>query len=139
MQKTFPLPLVLACGCGIALLSLGERSSFGLFQTDLVNARPWGRDTFALAFAIQNLVWGIGQPIAGALADRFGTMTVLVAGGLLYALGVALTAELESALALQLVFGVFLGFAMAASSFTIVLSAFGRHVTPAKRTLAFGL
>jgi len=139
MAGRFPLPLVLACGCGIALLSLGERSAFGLFQTDLVAARPWGREAFALAFAIQNLVWGIGQPLAGALADRYGTMRVLMGGGVLYALGIVGTAMLESEAALHLVFGVVLGLGMSASSFTIVLAAFGRSVTPAKRSLAFGL
>ncbi|MCF3936092.1 MFS transporter [Acuticoccus sp. M5D2P5] len=139
MARTFPTSLVLACGCGIALLSLGERSAFGLFQNDMVAARDWGRETFALAFALQNLVWGIGQPIAGALADRFGTMTVLIGGGILYALGLLGTIYSQGAFGMHLFFGVVLGFGMAASSFTIVISAFGRAVTPAKRTLAFGL
>ncbi len=139
MTRTFPLALVLACGCGIAMLSLGERSAFGLFQADLVAAKPYGREAFALAFALQNLVWGIGQPIAGALADRFGTMKVLIGGGLLYAIGIVGTAQLESAFALNMVFGVLLGLGMSACSFTLVLSAFGRTVTPAKRTMAFGL
>jgi MFS family permease len=138
-MRTIPLPLILACGCAIALISFGVRASFGLFQTDLVDVRPWGRDTFALAFAIQNLMWGIGQPIAGALADRYGTAKVLAAGGVLYALGIVGTAQLESAVAMHLLFGVLMGLGIAASSFTIVLSAFGRAVTPAKRSLAFGL
>ncbi|MEO1102841.1 MAG: MFS transporter [Pseudomonadota bacterium] len=135
----FPVPLILACGCAIALIGFGERSAFGLFQADMVAARPWDRETFALAFAIQNLMWGIGQPIAGALADRYGTMRVLMGGAIVYALCIVAMAEFESALALYLSFGLVMGLAMAASSFTIVLSAFGRAVTPAKRTLAFGL
>ena len=139
MARSFPVPLILACGCGVALIGLGQRSAFGLFQTDLVSAREWGRETFALAFALQNLIWGIGQPLAGALADRYGTARVLVGGGILYSIGIIGTAQLESAAALQLAFGVILGLGMAASSFTIVLSAFGRAVTPAKRTVAFGL
>ncbi|MEM7693513.1 MAG: MFS transporter [Pseudomonadota bacterium] len=139
MTRTFPIPLILGCGCAIALLSLGARSSFGLFQADMVAAREWGRETFALAFAIQNLVWGIGQPVAGALADKFGTARVLFAGGILYAAGIVATAQLESATALLIAFGVVTGLGMSASSFTIVLSAFGRSVTPAKRSLAFGL
>jgi len=138
MARSFPLPLILACGCGISLLSLGERSSFGLFQADMVAAREWGRDTFALAFAIQNLVWGIGQPIAGALADKYGTARVLIVGGLLYAAGIVGTAQLESAAALLVMFGIVTGLGMSASSFTIVLAAFGRSVTPEKRSLAFG-
>lgn len=137
--RSFPLPLVLACGSGIALLSLGERSAFGLFQSDLVAARGWGRDTFSFAFALQNLVWGIGQPFAGALADRFGTMKVLCAGGLLYALALAGSAYAEGALGFTLLFGVVLGLGMSASSFTLVISAFGRTVSPAQRSFAFGI
>ena len=138
-MRKFPVPLIIACGCGIAMLSFGPRSAFGLFQTDLVAVRDWGRETFALAFAIQNLLWGIGQPIAGALADRYGNARVLMVGGALYALGIVGTATLESALALNLVFGVGIGLAMSASSFTIVLSAFGRSVTPKQRSMAFGI
>ncbi|WP_108662665.1 MFS transporter [Acuticoccus kandeliae] len=139
MSRSFPIPLILACGSGIALISLGERSAFGLFQNDMVASREWGRETFALAFALQNLVWGIGQPIAGAIADRYGTSKVLVGGGLLYALGLLGTVYAEGAFAMHLFFGIMLGFGMAASSFTIVISAFGRSVSPARRTLAFGL
>lgn len=139
MARSFPVPLIVACGCAIALIGFGERSTFGLFQTDLVAARPWGRETFALAFAIQNLVWGIGQPICGALADRYGTARVLAGGSILYAFSVWGLAELESATALYLVFGVTMGLGMSASSFTIVLSAFGRAVSPARRSLAFGV
>ena len=138
-MRKFPVPLIIACGCGIAMLSFGPRSAFGLFQTDLVAVRDWGRETFALAFAIQNLLWGIGQPIAGALADRYGNARVLMVGGALYSLGIVGTATLESALALNLVFGVGIGLAMSASSFTIVLSAFGRSVTPKQRSMAFGI
>lgn len=139
MARQYPVPVVVACGCAVALIGLGLRSAFGLFQADLVEARVWGRDTFALAFALQNLAWGIGQPIAGALADRYGTARVVAGGAVLYALGIVGTAQLESALALQLTFGVILGLGMSAASFTIVLSAFGRVISPAKRTLAFGL
>ena len=139
MARTFPLPLILACGCAVAMIGLGLRSAFGLFQTDLVEVRAWGRDTFSLAFALQNLAWGIGQPIAGAIADRYGTMRVIIGGALLYTLGIIGTAQLESAVALQIMFGVVLGLGMSASSFTIVLSAFGRVITPARRTFAFGL
>jgi len=139
MPRTFPIPLVLACGSTIALISLGERSAFGLFQNDLVAARDWGRETFALAFAIQNLVWGIGQPLAGALADRHGTFKVLVGGALLYAAGLFGTVFVETSLGMHLLFGVVLGLGMSASSFTIVMSAFGRAVSPKQRSIAFGI
>jgi len=138
-MSRYPLPLILACGSGIAMISLGERSAFGLFQNDIVAAREWGRETFAFAFALQNLLWGIGQPIAGALADRFGTLRVLAAGGVLYAAALAGTVHMESAAAVTVMFGVLLGLAMSACSFTLVISAFGRLVSPAQRSLAFGI
>jgi len=139
MASRYPVPLVLVCGCAVALIGLGLRSAFGLFQTDLVEVRPWGRDTFALAFALQNLAWGLAQPVAGAIADRYGTARVVMGGAILYAIGILGTAQLESALAMNLMFGIILGIGMSASSFTIVLSAFGRVVSPARRSFAFGL
>ncbi len=138
-MSRYSLPLVLACGSGIAMISLGERSAFGLFQTDLTQAREWGRETFAFAFALQNLLWGIGQPIAGALADRYGTLRVLCAGGVMYAAALAGTVYMESAVAMTMMFGIVLGLAMSACSFTLVISAFGRIVSPAQRSLAFGV
>src|SRR5688572_24125780 len=68
--------VIVICGCLIALVSFGPRSSLGFFLTPLSLANGWGRDVFALAVAIQNLLWGIGQPFAGAVADRFGTVRV---------------------------------------------------------------
>ncbi|ORE94665.1 transport transmembrane protein [Stappia sp. 22II-S9-Z10] len=138
-MSRYSLPLVLACGSGIAMISLGERSAFGLFQADMAGAREWGRETFAFAFALQNLLWGIGQPFAGALADRYGTFRVLACGGVMYALALAGTVYMESATAVTIMFGLLLGIAMSACSFTLVISAFGRIVSPAQRSLAFGV
>src|SRR5664279_5130647 len=81
-----PLVLII-CGSLIAMISFGPRSSLGFFLTPLSQANHWGRDVFALAVAIQNLLWGIGQPFAGAIADRFGAPRVLAVGSILYALG----------------------------------------------------
>jgi MFS family permease len=86
------IPLVLAGGCLVAILSFGPRSTMGFFLTPMTTQYGWSRETFALAIAIQNLVWGIGQPFVGILADKFGTARVLIGGGLLYALGLALMA-----------------------------------------------
>jgi len=77
--------VIVTCGCVIAVLTFGPRSSLGFFLTPLSNAHGWGRDVFALALAIQNLLWGIGQPFAGAIADRFGSVRVLSGGPILYA------------------------------------------------------
>ena len=71
--------LVIAAGCLIALIGFGARTSFGLFTEPLAVLRGWDRETFALAIAVQNLLWGVGQPFAGALADRFGAARVLAA------------------------------------------------------------
>ena len=89
--------VIIGFGCLIAMMSFGPRSSLGFFLTPLSNANHWGRDVFAFALALQNLLWGVGQPIAGAIADRFGTARVLCAGGLMYAAGLALIAHAHSA------------------------------------------
>ena len=104
--------VILLCGCLIALLGFGPRSSFGLFLSPMSSANGWGRDVFALAFAIQNLLWGIGQPFAGAIADRFGTVRVLSVGGLLYAAGLALMAHATTPGTLYLTAGVLIGFGL---------------------------
>jgi MFS family permease len=84
------LPLIIVAGCLISLLSFGPRSIMGLFLTPMTDARGWSRELFALAIAIQNIMWGIGQPFAGALADRYGPARVLAGGGLLYAAGLTI-------------------------------------------------
>ena len=79
--------VIIICGCVIALLSFGPRSSLGFFIQPMSREFSWGRDVFGLALALQNLLWGLGQPIAGAIADRFGLLRVMVVGALLYAGG----------------------------------------------------
>ena len=79
--------VILLCGCLIALLGFGPRSALGFFLTPMSSANGWGRDVFALALAIQMLLWGAAQPFVGAIADRFGAVPVLSVGAVLYALG----------------------------------------------------
>jgi predicted MFS family arabinose efflux permease len=131
--------VVVACGCLIALLTFGIRASFGLFTLPISEAHGWGREVFALAIAIQNLLWGAGQPFAGALADRFGSARVLAAGGLLYALGVALMAVAATPLQMHLSAGVLIGLGLAGGSFTIVMAALVRRVPPERRSWAMGI
>lgn len=131
--------IVLICGCIIALLTFGPRSAFGFFLTPMSSANGWGREVFALAFAIQNLLWGIGQPIAGAIADRFGTARVLCGGMLLYAVGLALMSVSTTPLLLDITSGVLIGFGLSGCSFNIVLSAFGKLLKPEWRGIALGL
>jgi MFS family permease len=130
---------IVVAGCLIAIITFGVRTSFGLFTDPLGDARGWDRETFALAIAFQNLLWGLGQPFAGAIADRFGAGRVLAVGGLLYALGVALMAQSTSPAALTLTGGVLVGLGVAGGSFTIVIAAFARLVEPARRSWAMGL
>ena len=130
--------MIVVCGCLIAIISFGPRSSLGFFLTPLSSANGWGRDVFALALALQNLLWGIGQPFAGAIADRVGTVRVLGVGAILYALGLAMMAYATTPAALQLSAGVLIGFGLAGCSFTIVLAAFGKLVPEQWRSLAFG-
>jgi MFS family permease len=130
--------VIVVCGCLIAMITFGPRSSLGFFLTPLSSANGWGRDVFALALALQNLLWGIGQPFAGAIADRFGTVRVLGVGAILYALGLAMMAYATTPAALQLSAGALIGFGLAGCSFTIVLAAFGKLVPEQWRSLAFG-
>src|SRR5579862_4540855 len=93
--------LIIGFGCLISLMSFGPRSSLGFFLTPMSTANHWGRDVFAFALALQNLLWGIGQPIAGMIADRFGVVRVLWTGAVVYGLGLALMAHAQSAPALD--------------------------------------
>jgi MFS family permease len=131
--------VILACGCAIAVLGFGPRSALGLFLTPLSSAHGWGRDVFALALAIQMLLWGAGQPFAGAIADRFGPVYVLAVGTILHAAGLALMAYSTAPAMLHLTAGVLIGFGLAGSSFTVVLGAFGKLMPVHWRSLSFGL
>ena len=131
--------VVIVAGCAIAIVTFGTRTSFGLFTAPLSALRGWDRETFALAIAVQNLLWGLGQPFAGAIADRYGAGRVLAAGGAVYALGVALMAASTNQAALVLSGGVLIGLGLAGGSFTIVIAAFARLVRPDRRSWAMGV
>ena len=130
---------VVACGCLIALITYGLRTSFGLFATPISEGRGWSPEVFALAIAIQNIVWGIGQPFAGAVADRHGSARILAAGGALYAVGVALMAVSPTPAVFHLTAGVLVGLGLSGGSFTIVIAALGRLVPEEKSSQAMGL
>ena len=88
--------VVLVAGCMISLVGMGSKSGFGLFLEPMTVARGWSRESFALAIAIQNLVWGATMPFAGAIADRFGPVRVLVVGALITTAGLWGMAASES-------------------------------------------
>jgi MFS family permease len=131
--------MVIAAGCAIAIITFGVRTSFGLFTAPLADLRGWDRETFALAIAVQNLLWGVGQPFAGAIADRYGAGRVLAVGGAVYALGVALMSSATTPASFVLSGGVLVGLGLAGGSFTIVIAAFARLVREDRRSWAMGL
>jgi len=133
-----PLVVTIA-GCIIAMVSFGPRSSLGFFLTPLSSTNGWGREVFAFAVAIQNLLWGIGQPFAGAVADRFGTNRVLMIGAVFYAAGLALMAHSTTPGMIDLTAGVLIGLGLSGCSFNIVLGAFGKLLPESSRSLAFGI
>jgi MFS family permease len=131
--------LIIVAGCLVGLLNFGVRSGFGLFLDPMSAAHGWGREVFSIAIAVQNLMWGLGQPFAGAIADRYGTARVLVAGGVLYALGTALMAVSSTPAAITLTGGFIVGIGLSGSSFAIALSAMARNVPEDRRSWVLGL
>jgi MFS family permease len=130
--------VIICCGCLIAILTFGPRATTGFFLQPMSQEHQWGRDVFGLALAIQNLLWGVATPFAGAIADRFGAIRVLSAGAIIYALGLGLMAYSTTPLMLHASAGVLIGFGLAGCSFNIVLGAFGKLVPENWRMLAFG-
>ena len=136
--RSFSPVLIVACGCLIGLLTFGPRSSIGLFQLPMTSEFGWGRDVFSFAIAIQNLLWGVGQPFAGALADRFGTIKMIVLGALLYAGGLVLMAFGSTQGMITMGAGVMIGLGLSGASFNLILGAFGKLLPDKWRGLAFG-
>src|SRR5260221_5738743 len=130
--------VIIICGCVIALLGFGPRSSLGFFIQPMSRDFTWGRDVFGLALALQTLLWGLGQPIAGAIADRFGLLRVMVVGALLYAGGLLMMRYAATPSSLDLGTGVLIGFGLSGCSFNLVLSAFSKLLPLEKRGLALG-
>jgi MFS family permease len=130
--------LVIGFGCLITMIAFGPRSTLGFFLTPLSTANHWGRDVFAFAVALQNLLWGVGQPLGGMIADRFGTIKVVCAGALLYAAGLVLMSHATSAPILDASAGVLVGFGLAGCSFPVILAAFGKILPKEWRSVAFG-
>lgn len=137
-RSRFSPELIVLCGCLIALITFGPRASSGLFQIPMTVEYGWGRDVFGLAIAVQNLLWGLGQPFAGAVADRFGAFRVLCVGAILYALGLVVMANASSPGMLHLGAGVLIGFGLSGCSFNLVLGAFGKLLPESWRPMAFG-
>jgi predicted MFS family arabinose efflux permease len=131
--------IVVACAALIVTLTMGVRQSFGLFMPQMSVSLGIGRESFGLAIAIQNLLFGLAQPFIGAIADRYGAGRVVLGGAILYIIGLAGAAMAGGALGLHISFGLLIGLALSASTFVVVLGAVGRVVSPERRTLAFGI
>lgn len=134
------IPIIaIACACIIALLAFGPRSAMGFFQLPILQDNGWDRSTFGMAMALQNLFWGVGQPLFGIIADKFGTWRVLAFGAVLYALGLVVMAFAPSPVWLHIGGGILIGLGVAACSFGVVLASIARLVSPEKRSFAFGI
>lgn len=123
----------------ILALSLGIRHGFGLFLAPMSAEFGWGREVFAFAIALQNLLWGLAQPFAGALADRFGAAKVVFAGGVLYAAGLAMMSLADSPASLSLSAGLLIGIGLSGTSFSVILGVVGRALPAEKRSMGMGI
>lgn len=123
----------------ILALSLGVRHAFGLFLQPMSLEFGWGREIFALAIALQNLIWGLAQPFVGAFADRYGAKPTVLVTAIAYAAGLAMMALASTPGMLYLSTGLLIGFGLSGTSFAVLLSVVGRSVSAEKRSMAMGL
>ena len=128
--------VIIACGGLVLLLSIGVRNSFGIFLQPISAELGWSREVFALTLAIQNLFWGVSQPFAGMIADRYGSGRVIVVGALIYAAGLLLMSVSSTPLSTHITIGVMIG--IGGCGFAIVLASVGRSVPPERRAMALG-
>jgi MFS family permease len=139
-SSSWRTPTIVLVSCGIIMtLAMGIRHGFGLYLQPISTDMHWGRETFALALAIQNLVWGITQPFAGMIADKYGTGRVVVGGALLYALGLVWMGHPSSELTFIVASGLMIGTGLSGVTFSIVAGALGRAFPPEKRSMALGI
>jgi predicted MFS family arabinose efflux permease len=131
--------LVLSSAAIMLSIAMGLRQSFGLFQTPVVQTLGLQAADFAMAVAVQNIVWGFTQPVAGALVDRYGPRLIAVAGAMLYAAGVAITALATNAAMITLGTGVLVGIALSCTTTGIAANVAARVIVPSRRSLGFGI
>lgn len=129
---------ILIASCIILLVNFGIRASFGLFQIPIAIEFDWPRAEFSLAIAIQNLAWGIGQPIFGAIAERFGDRRAIILGAIFYAAGLVLSSQSVTPIGHQTL-NVLIGFGIAGTGFGVLLAIVGRAASPENRSLSLGI
>lgn len=132
------VPLLIGA-CTMLVLSFGYRAGFGLFMQPMSEARGWGRDVLAMAFAIQNLAWGVCAVVVGGIADRYGSTKVMLTAICLYAAGIFTMAYSTTELQIISTAGLMVGAGVAGTSFGIILPAIAKVVPPEKRGWAMGL
>ena len=130
--------VIVLCGCLIATITYGPRSSFGFFMTPMTLDNAWGRDVFALSVAMQTLLYGMLQPFSGALADKFGNVRVIIAGALLYASGVFMMSQATTPGELYLTSGVLIGIGLTGCSFSLIIPSFGKLLPESWRSISYG-
>ena len=133
------LSFAIALACVLLAINFGFRSSLGLFLKPVSETFGYGREVFAFSLALQNLFWGLSQPIAGAFADKFGTSRVIVVGTLFYSLGLYITATADSFMGLHIGAGILIGMGISGTGLGVVLPAMARMVSPEKRAMALGI
>jgi MFS family permease len=138
MTKAPLVTPVLIAGCVILMLGFAIRASFGVFQIPVAAEFGWARAEFSLAIAIQNLAWGIGQPLFGAMAERFGDRRAIVTGALMYALGLVLSSYAITPGQHQLL-AILVGFGIAGTGFGVILAIVGRASSAENRSMALGI
>ena len=129
---------VLMAGCMIVLIGFSIRAAFGVFQIPVATEFGWPRAEFSLAIAIQNLFWGIGQPIFGALAEKFGDRKAIIIGAISYAAGLILSAGAVTPLGHQF-YAIFVGFGIAGTGFGVILAVVGRAASDKHRSMSLGI
>ena len=138
MTKSTIFTPILIAGCAILLLGFALRASFGVFQIPIATEFGWLRSDFSMAIAIQNLAWGIGQPIFGALAEKFGDRRAIIVGALMYSAGLLLSSFAITPGQMQLL-NILIGFGIAGTGFGVILAIVGRAAKPEHRSLALGI
>jgi MFS family permease len=134
-----PLVPILIAGCAIMLISFGVRSSYGVFQIPIALEFGWPRAEFSMAIAIQNLAWGVSQPLFAAIGEKFGDRRALFLGAIVYAAGLALSSMASEPWGQQLTTGVMVGMGIAGTGFGVVLAMVGRAASDANRSMALGI
>ncbi len=129
---------VLIAGSLILMISFAIRATYGVFQIPIASEFNWLRSEFSLAIAIQNLAWGIGQPLFGAFAEKFGDRKAIILGALIYALGLVLSSYATTASGHQL-YAILVGFGIAGTGFGVILAIVGRAAPDENRSMALGL